>query len=99
MQSRNKNFKKSGNSGAAYLRLAHAKRSYAAKSVRFCPLESSPDSAIDYKNKALLAKFVSDYGRILPSRITFASAKKQRKLARAIKIARYMAILPYHGTL
>jgi small subunit ribosomal protein S18 len=60
-----------------------------------CPL-SGPDSpVIDYKNPELLIKFVSEGGRMLPSRVTNVCAKKQRKLNNAIKIARILALLPF----
>ncbi|XVN41580.1 MAG: 30S ribosomal protein S18 [Rickettsia endosymbiont of Argas persicus] len=60
-----------------------------------CPL-SVPDAAvIDYKNPELLIKFVSEGGRMLPSRITNVCAKKQRKLNNAIKVARILALLPF----
>lgn len=65
------------------------------KRRRGCPL-SIPDSpAIDYKNPELLEKFVSEGGRILPSRITNVCAKKQRELKRAIKIARTLALMKF----
>ncbi len=62
-----------------------------------CPLSIPGAPAIDYKNPSLLERFVSEGGRILPSRITNVSAKKQRQLKRAIKIARTLALLPFLG--
>ena len=60
-----------------------------------CPF-SRPDSPkIDYKNIKLLQRFLSERGKIMPSRITAVSAKKQRELSRAVKRARFMALLPY----
>jgi len=50
---------------------------------------------IDYKDLDLLSKFITESGRIVPSRITATSAKYQRALASAIKIARTLALLPY----
>ncbi|MEQ8827745.1 MAG: 30S ribosomal protein S18, partial [Parvibaculum sp.] len=50
---------------------------------------------IDYKDVKLLQRFVSERGKIVPSRITAVSAKKQRALAQAIKRARFLALLPY----
>jgi len=50
---------------------------------------------IDYKNVDLLKRFMSDKGRINPARVTAADAKLQRKIARAIKRARNIALLPY----
>lgn len=60
-----------------------------------CPF-SGPDAIkIDYKDVKLLSRFISERGKIVPSRITAVSAKKQRELARAIKRARTLALLPY----
>lgn len=50
---------------------------------------------IDYKNVSLLKKYTSDSGKILPRRITMVTAKEQRKIAKAIKTARAMALMPY----
>ncbi|SDN61897.1 SSU ribosomal protein S18P [Fictibacillus solisalsi] len=50
---------------------------------------------IDYKDVDLLKRFVSERGKILPRRVTGTSAKYQRQLTRAIKRARFMALLPY----
>ncbi|MCR5537222.1 MAG: 30S ribosomal protein S18 [Succinivibrio sp.] len=50
---------------------------------------------IDYKDVALLKNYVTESGKIVPSRITGTSAKYQRQLSNAIKRARYLALLPY----
>lgn len=50
---------------------------------------------IDYKNVELLKKFISSSGRISPRRLTGTCAKYQRELTKAIKNARFMALLPY----
>jgi small subunit ribosomal protein S18 len=60
-----------------------------------CPLTGANAPAIDYKDVKLLGRFISERGKILPSRITAVSAKKQRALSRAIKRARNLALLPY----
>ena len=60
-----------------------------------CPLSGNQAPKIDYKDVKLLQRFVSERGKILPSRITAVSAKKQRALSRAIKRARNLALLPY----
>ena len=60
-----------------------------------CPFSGEGAPAIDYKDTKLLSRFISERGKIVPSRITAVSAKKQRELARAIKRARYLGILPY----
>ncbi len=60
-----------------------------------CPFSGPNAPEIDYKDIKLLQRFVSERGKIVPSRITAVSASKQRLLARAIKRARYLALLPY----
>jgi small subunit ribosomal protein S18 len=60
-----------------------------------CPFSSDKAPKIDYKDARLLGRFVSERGKIVPSRITAVSAKKQRELARAIKRARFLGLLPY----
>lgn len=62
---------------------------------KMCPLHDVPAAEISYKNVKLLSRFTSERGRILPSRITSVSAKKQRQLKRAIKRARVLALLPF----
>lgn len=62
-----------------------------------CPFLAEPSLQIDYKDVALLKRFVSPRGKILPSRITGVSAKYQRELALAIKRARQLALLPYEA--
>ena len=60
-----------------------------------CPFSGSNAPKIDYKDVKLLQRYVSERGKIVPSRITAVSAKKQRELARAIKRARFLGLLPY----
>ncbi len=60
-----------------------------------CPFSAPGAPKIDYKDMRLLTRFLSERGKIVPSRITAVSAKKQRELAVAIKRARYLALLPY----
>jgi len=60
-----------------------------------CPFSGSHAPKIDYKDVKLLSRFISERGKIVPSRITAVSAKKQRELAQAIKRARHLALLPY----
>jgi small subunit ribosomal protein S18 len=50
---------------------------------------------IDYKDTRLLQRYISERGKIVPARITAVSAKNQRQLSRAIKRARFLALLPY----
>jgi len=60
-----------------------------------CPFSGQNAPTIDYKDVRLLQRFISERGKIVPSRITAVSAKKQRQLARAIKRARFLGLLPY----
>ena len=60
-----------------------------------CPFTGSNAPKIDYKDTKLLTRYVSERGKIVPSRITAVSAKKQRELARAIKRSRFLALMPY----
>ena len=63
------------------------------KFFRPCPLSGKNAPLIDYKNIKLLKKYISESGRILPSRITSVSQNKQKKLSTAIKRARVLALL------
>ena len=60
-----------------------------------CPFTGENAPIIDYKDVRLLQRFISERGKIVPSRITAVSAKKQRELAKAIKRARFLGLLPY----
>ena len=60
-----------------------------------CPFSGEESPAIDYKDEKLLRRYISEKGKIVPSRITAVSRKKQRRLSQAIKRARYLALLPY----
>lgn len=59
------------------------------------PFEGEGSSTIDYKDVRTLQRYVSERGKIVPSRITAVGAKNQRALAKAIKRARFLALLPY----
>ena len=60
-----------------------------------CPFSAKNAPAIDYKDTRLLQGFMSERGKIVPSRITAVSGKKQRELAKAIKRSRQIGLLPY----
>ena len=60
-----------------------------------CPFSGPNAPKIDYKDTRLLQRFISERGKIVPSRITAVSTKKQRELSQAIKRARYLGLLPY----
>ena len=63
------------------------------KFFRPCPLSGKNAPVVDYKNVKILKKYISESGRILPSRITSVSQKKQKELSRSIKRARLLALL------
>ena len=60
-----------------------------------CPFTGDNAPVIDYKDVRLLQRFISERGKIVPSRITAVCAKKQRELGKAIKRARFLGLLPY----
>jgi small subunit ribosomal protein S18 len=60
-----------------------------------CPFSGTDAQKIDYKDIKLLQRYISERGKIVPSRITAVSNKKQREMATAIKRARFLALLPY----
>ncbi len=62
---------------------------------KMCYFTANKIKDIDYKDVQLLRKFIMENGKIVPSRITGTKAKYQRKLAKAVKLARYLALLPF----
>ncbi len=62
---------------------------------KFCKFTAESITEIDYKDLATLKGFLTETGKIVPSRITGTKARYQRQLATAIKRARYLALLPY----
>jgi small subunit ribosomal protein S18 len=78
-----------GNSGGGGARRPFFRRR------KTCPFTGEGAPKIDYKDVRLLQRYVSERGKIVPSRITAVSAKKQRELANAIKRSRFMGLLPY----
>ena len=62
---------------------------------KFCRFTAEGVTEIDYKDLYTLKQYVSETGKIVPSRITGTKAKYQRQLATAVKRARYLALLPY----
>ena len=87
---RNKNKKRPKNSRFSKLSLFQKPD---MKFIKPCPLSGKNAPILDYKNIKLLKKYISESGKILPSRITSVSFKKQRELARSIKKARFLALL------
>jgi small subunit ribosomal protein S18 len=62
---------------------------------RFCRFTAEGVTEIDYKDLGTLRQYVSETGRIIPSRNTGTRARYQRQLTRAVKLARYLALMPY----
>ncbi len=62
---------------------------------RFCPFSQQNSPIIDYKDTKLLTRYISEKGKIIPSRITGVSRKKQKELAKAIKRARFLSLMSY----
>jgi small subunit ribosomal protein S18 len=84
--------REAGQSGG---RAAAAARRPFFRRRKSCPFSGPNAPKIDYKDTRLLQRFISERGKIVPSRITAVSTKKQRELSRAIKRARYLGLLPY----
>ena len=63
------------------------------KLLKACPLSGKDAPKVDYKNIKLLKRYISESGRILPSRVTSVSLNKQRELSKSIKRARLLALL------
>jgi len=62
---------------------------------RFCPFSHKNSPVIDYKDIQLLSKYISEKGKIIPSRITNVSRGKQKELSLAIKRARFLSLMSY----
>ena len=86
---RKRNFKKKG---STYSKLSLFQKP-GIKFFKPCPLSGKNAPIVDYKNIKVLKKYISESGRILPSRITSVSQKKQKELSKAIKRARLLALL------
>lgn len=65
------------------------------KQTVVCPVEAAGMTSVDYKNTAFLKQFLSKFNRIVPRQYSGTTLKNQKKIATAIKRARYMALLPY----
>ncbi len=96
---KNKNNNKSshgaapGNTEEGYIKISLVNQSVFIRKKKSCPLRDISLAEIDYKNLKLLNKFLSERGKIIPSRITNVEVKKQRALANAIKRARQLALI------
>jgi len=65
------------------------------KKKKYCRFKKSGIKYIDYKDPAFLLKFVNEQGKLLPRRLTGTSVKYQRKVSKAVKRARHLALMPY----
>lgn len=65
------------------------------KQASVCPVETAGITYVDYKDTAFLKQFLSKFNRIVPRQYSGTTLKNQKKIATAIKRARYMALLPY----
>ena len=90
MKKRKTNNKKTRQSNFAKLSIFQPQK---YKLKRKCPLSGKSAPIIDYKNIRLLKRYISENGKILPSRITSVSQKKQRELSLSIKRARNLALI------
>ena len=62
---------------------------------KFCPFSQPNSPKIDYKDLRMLSRYITEKGKIVPSRITGVSSGKQKELARAIKRARFLSLMSY----
>ena len=90
MKKTNKNKKRSSQNNFTKLSIFQPQK---YKFKRKCPLSGKGAPTIDYKNVRLLKKYITENGKIMPSRITSISQKKQRELSLSIKRARNLALL------
>ena len=91
----NNNFNNNNNTEneEGFVKVSLVNQSVFIRKKKTCPLRDIDISEIDYKNLKLLNKFISERGKIIPSRITNVEIKKQRAIAQAIKRARNLALL------
>jgi small subunit ribosomal protein S18 len=76
-----------------FLKISLVNQGVFVRKKKTCPLKNISLDEINYKNISLLNKFISERGKIIPSRITNVSMKKQKAVARAIKAARQLALI------
>ena len=91
----NNNFNNNNNTEneEGFVKVSLVNQSVFIRKKKTCPLRDIDISEIDYKNLKLLNKFISERGKIIPSRITNVEIKKQRVIAQAIKRARNLALI------
>jgi small subunit ribosomal protein S18 len=89
----NNNVSPTQNTEEGYIKISLVNQSVFIRKKKSCPLRDIPLSEINYTNLKLLNKFLSERGKIIPSRITNVEVKKQKALANAIKRARHLALI------
>lgn len=90
---KNTSYNSENDSEEGFVKVSLVNQSVFIRKKKSCPLRDFPLSEIDYKNLKLLNKFLSERGKIIPSRITNVSMKKQKALATAIKRARHLSLI------
>ncbi len=90
---------KSGAGSQSEIRYLTPLKIETGKHEKYCRFKKSGIRYIDYKDPDFLLKLVNEQGKILPRRLTGTALKYQRKVARAVKRARHLALLPYQGDL
>lgn len=78
-----------------FLKISLVNQGMSLRRRKTCPLKDVPMEEINYKNLKLLNKYITERGKIIPSRVSGISAKKQRALSQAIKRARNLALLSF----
>ena len=81
------------NNEESYLKVSFVNQSVFIRKKKACPLRDIPFNEINYTNLKLLSKFLTERGKIIPSRITNVELKKQRAIAKAIKRARQLGLI------
>ena len=81
------------NNDDGFLKISLVNQGVFVRKKKVCPLKDIPFSEINYKNLTLLNKFISERGKIIPSRVSNVSPKKQKAVAQAIKVARQLALI------
>lgn len=89
----NANTTQSGHTEEGFIKVSLVNQSVFIRKKKSCPLRDIPLAEINYKNLRLLNKFLSERGKIIPSRITNVAVKKQKAVANAIKRARHLALI------
>ena len=93
MNNQENNFNNNENNEESFLKVSLVNQSVFIRKSKVCPLRDIPLSEINYTNLKLLNKFLTERGKIIASRISNVEIKKQRAIAKAIKIARQLGLI------